>query len=269
MEIDSYLSEKQKKRKRWRRYVFFAVVFLIVYIFFVGALWVLLRSPLFRVDAIVVQGNATVPRDDVVTLLQSSALRDHDFFKALLGFRNILMWPSSLGASDLRFVPQIAAIKISKNYGTHTITASVTERVPFAIWCVSPAADERCYWFDATGIAFRKTFDTQGSLMFSIHDYSEDSVGLGGKVLSDPFMDNLISIINVVKESGVGVKEVSLKDIGLQEIDMTTYDGPDVYFSLRFPADNDLGVLQSLMAKPGFGKLQYVDLRVENRAYYK
>ena len=39
--------------------------------------------------------------------------------------------------------------------------------------------------------------------------------------------------------------------------------------SLRFPADDDLAVLQSLMSKPSFNNLQYVDFRVENRAFYK
>jgi len=105
--------------------------------------------------------------------------------------------------------------------------------------------------------------------MVAIHDYSQSGLGLGKKVLPDPFMENLVSIVRAVVGSGVGVKEIALNDLALQEIVVTTYDGPALYFSLRFPADNDVPVLQGLMAKPGFGKLQYVDFRVENRAYYK
>ena len=269
MELDSYLSEKQKKKKRLRKYLLFATVFMVVYAIAVGVAWTFLRSPIFKANAIVVTGNQTVSSGDVITLLQSTTLRDHNFIKSLMGFKNMLIWPDALGAADLRLIPQIATLTTSKSYLSQTITVKVTERMPFAIWCVAPQAEEKCYWFDDTGTAFRRTFDTQGSLMFAIHDYSQSDPGLNGKILPSPFVDNLISIVNVVRESGVDIKEIALKDIGLQEIDLTTYNGPDVYFSLRFPADNDLGVLQSLMAKPTFGKLQYVDFRVENRAYYK
>jgi len=181
----------------------------------------------------------------------------------------MLIWPGSLGPDDLRMLPPLAALTLSKDYFSHTITVTATERKPFGIWCVRPDTDEQCYWFDADGTAFGRTFDTQGSLMVAVHDYSQGNVGLNEKVLPDPFVANFISIINAIKESGIDAKEIALKDIDLQEIDITTYDGPSLYFSLRFPADNDLPVLQSLMAKPDFAKLQYVDFRVENRAYYQ
>ena len=132
--------------------------------------------------------------------------------------------------------------------------------------------NESCFWFDASGTIFAKAYDTEGSALFAVHDYSQTGLGLAQSILpSSPaaFVANFISILNVVKQSGLTVKEIALRDVSLQEIDVSTYNGPDVYFSLRFDASDDLQVLQSLMAKPGFTKLQYVDFRVENRAYYK
>jgi len=184
----------------------------------------------------------------------------------------MLIWPSVLSADDLVFIPQIASMTVAKDYLAHTITVTVTERKPLAIWCATPVesrANETCYWFDDQGVIFGKTFDTQGSLMFAVHDYSQSRLGLNNKILPDQFVSNFISIVDIVRTSGVNVSDIILKDIGLQEIDVTTYDGPNLYFSLRFPADEDLPVLQSLMAKPDFNKLQYVDFRIENRAYYK
>ena len=269
MEIDDYLSGRQKSRQRRKKYFFLGAALVILYILLFSASWVVLRSPVFRVQNVVIRGNDTVPSGDIMALLQSSALRDHDFWKALLGFRNMLIWPYSVAPDDLRMIPQLAALTLSKDYFSHTITATATERKPFGIWCLRPEAEEQCYWFDNEGTAFEKTFDTQGSLMFAVHDYSQGKVGLNGKVLPAPFVDNFISILTVIRESGIDTKEIALKNIDLQEMDITTYNGPALYFSLRFPSDNDLPVLQSLMAKPSFGKLQYVDFRVENRAYYK
>jgi cell division septal protein FtsQ len=276
MELDAYLSQKHRKRKKKKAYFFFGFLFLIAYAVLTSAFWFFLHAPFFRIDNIVVQGNDTVASGDVVTLLQSSVLRNGDSvlnnnsgMKALFGLQNMLIWPGSLPTSDLALIPQLADLSISKDYFSHTITANVTERTPAGIWCLEPTGNEQCYWFDDEGTVFEKAFDTEGSLMVAVHDYSKSSLGLGDKILPAEFVSNLISILNVIKSSGLNPQEVALNDIGLEEIDVTTYNGPEVYFSLRFPADEDLAVLQNLMAKPNFGKLQYVDFRVDNRAYYK
>jgi hypothetical protein len=189
----------------------------------------------------------------------------------------MLVWPDKLSLSDMAFLPDTAAISISKSYFTHTITATVTERAPSGIWCFmpklnaagNPTTNESCYFFDGNGVLFERGFDTQGSSLYAIHDYSQKDPGLGGTIMTSEFTPNLLSIIDVIQKSGVDVQEIALNDIALQEIDVTTYNGPALYFSLRFPADEDLPVLASIMQKSGFAKLKYVDFRVENRAYYK
>jgi cell division septal protein FtsQ len=266
--IEDYLSEKQKKRKQKKRYFTAGVVLLSAYFFLVGTSLIVLRSPLFRARNIVVEGNNVVSKDAVVALLQSAALREHGFWNSMLGISNMLAWPSAMNERDVIFIPELAAISIDKSYFSHTVTAKVTERKPIAIWCFMTGS-KQCYWFDDSGVIFERSFDTQGSSLFSIHDYSQKRSGLGGKILAEQFVKNFLSVASVIKQSGVDVEEVALKDIELEEIVVKTYDGPTLYFSLRFPAANDLPVLQSLMADRGFGKLNYIDFRVENRAYYK
>ena len=278
MEIGDYLSEKHKKRKKRRRYFYFILGAALIYVLLAGTAWVLLGSPLLRVSQVVVRGNTTVPSENVVALLQSAALRDHSFPKAILGFRNMLTWPGSLSAADLAFIPQLKAATVSKNYFFHTVTATVTERQPFAIWCYAAAGagstvgvinGEQCYWFDDQGVIFGRTFDTEGSLLVVIHDFSGARHGLNEAILPAQFVPNLISVVNALKASGISVKTAALSDLALEEIDVSTYNGPRLYFSLRFSADEDLPVLTALMAKSDFGKLQYVDFTVANRAYYK
>jgi hypothetical protein len=92
---------------------------------------------------------------------------------------------------------------------------------------------------------------------------------LNAKILPESFVSNLISILSVLRHTGLEVKTVELKDLSLEEVTVTTANGPSLYFSLRFAADNYLTVIQSLMARSGFGKLQYIDCRTENRVYYK
>jgi hypothetical protein len=212
-----------------------------------------------------------------VVLLQASAARNRTFWSSVLGTKNMLTWPKALATSDVAFIPQLSSVTLEKSYTHHTITADVVERVPLAIWCEmpgidengNPSGDEPCFWFDDTGMLFEKAFDTQGSELYAVHDYAQTGLGIGGKTLPDLFNANLISILNAVKTSGLTVKEIALHDLSLEEIDVSTYNGPVLYFSLRFDASEDVSVLRELMGQPNFSSLQYVDFRTENRAYYK
>ncbi len=290
MEVGDYISASQKKRKQRRKYIVIALSVIAACFVVFGSYWIVFKSPVFRIKNIDVRGNTTVASDTIIALVRSSAFSKNNFTALLLGTGNMLAWPDAIPANVIASVPSLVGVDIKKDYMARTITITVAERKPFAVWCFMPkgsAADantggtatgtmvmametnEQCSWFDESGIMFEDGFDSEGSVVMAVHDYSQSSAPLGAAILPARFVPNLISIIKVLRASGLNVKEVRLNDIGLEEIQATTYDGPDIYFSLRFPADDDLPVIQSLMADPGFKNLQYLDFRTEDRAYYK
>src|SRR5262249_25556240 len=152
-------------------------------------------------------------------------------------------WPDGeVPTSVTELIPQLADISVSKNYLERSIDISVTERQPFAIWCEmprfaatdattgaglgNPITNESCFWFDASGTIFEKAYDTQGSALFATHDYSQTGLGLAQTILPGQpaaFVANFMSILQVIKASGLTVNEVALKDVELQEIDVSTY----------------------------------------------
>lgn len=301
MELDSYLSEQQKKRKERRRYAFVFLVCLIIYALLVGASWLVLRSPLLYIKKITIEGNKAVPNERVMDLLWSRIIGGK-FANALLGFNNILIWPKEISPAGLFLFPEIKSLEISKDYKTMAVSVRVTEREPYGIWCLwepqmnadvtqinadnstvgnisgnqrqnprisAVAASDECRWFDDDGVLFRRAVAAEGGLITTVDDYSQKNLGLYSTILPQELVPNAFSAFNVLKSSGLNIKEIRLNDLALQELEVLTYDGPKFYFSLRFPADNDLTVIQNLMAAPNFNKLQYLDFRVENRAYYK
>ncbi len=315
MEFDSYLPEKQKKRKKRRRYFFILLACLVVYILLVGAAWFVLRSPWLRVKTVSVEGNSAVSSSTIVALLQSSVLRGHDLWKALLGFDNILAWPKELSAADLAFIPEIKSLTIEKGYRSATVSVNVEERKPYGIWCLrepqtdadgtqtdaeetrtvadetqtttegqqlsasslpaeasaqaGPQLSASCWWFDEDGVLFKRALAAEGSLITTVDDYSQKNIGLGSSILPQEFISNAFSVFETLKSSGLNIEEIRLNNLTNEEVTVLTYDGPELYFSLRFSAANDLAVIRDLMSKPGFNNLDYIDFRVENRAYYK
>ena len=275
--LEEYLSEKQKRKRRRRRFFLGIAGCVILFALLLLAVWIVTESPFFQVHAIVIQGNHVVASSDIMMVLQGNAALHQTFWPSFLGENNILFWPNAVASSVLAAVPQLGGLAIEKNYTDHDIVVTATERQPFAIWCAMPPNDtngnptgnESCFWFDDTGTLFAEAFDTEGNEIFAVHDYSGSPIVLGGTILPDIFVQNMISIMDVLKKSGLVIQNIAVNNMELQEVDVTTYNGPTIYFSLRFDAEEDLPVLTGLMAQPNFDTLHYIDFRTENRAYYE
>jgi len=308
MQIAPYVSDHRKRRKKIRLYLFAAAGVFALYFIFLAVVWVLTRTPLLRVQNIIVTGNSAVASADVIALVQATPSGKHGFLGSIGGWGNMLAWPDKVPAQNLAMVPELASVTVAKNYFSHTITLHAVERMPFGIWCYIPKGEsavmiatfatssstlnltstaslsassatsitgtpdlsnEQCYWFDSTGVLFEKSLSTQGNLIFVVNDFSQSPRGLNETVLPPEFNANFISIANVLHQIGLGIKEIDLNNLALEEVDAQTTEGPRIEFSLRFPADDYLSVLQSLIAQSGFDKLQYVDCRTEDRVFYK
>ncbi|OGZ54373.1 MAG: hypothetical protein A3B25_01770 [Candidatus Ryanbacteria bacterium RIFCSPLOWO2_01_FULL_48_26] len=292
----NYLSEIAVRRRRRRVYSFIGGICIAVFFLIVGGGWFFVLSPFFQIEKIDIAGTALVSRSDAVSLLQAT-VAGGTWWKSLLGFGNILVWPDTLReARDLVFYPAVKDVSISKNYFERTVSVKIEERESIGIWCFHDArkhADDTqnneesfqqlsaasvpresassCWWFDDEGVIFRRSPSAEGNLITIIRDYSQKSRGLNSKILPSKYIKNFLSIIGVIRESKAGLKEVVIKDLALEEVEALarTESGPKLYFSLRFPANSALAAIGHLYAKPGFKNLHYIDFRVENKVYYK
>ena len=230
--------------------------------------WLVFKSGIFEVKSIQISGNKDVPTDAVRTILMAE-IPGNGLWDKILGFKNILAWPGVLSASALQTAPGIKNISIKKDYKNKSVEIGVVERPMAGVWCYDGSDNWNCLWFDDEGVAFRRGIATEGSFIRTVYDYSGTKVGLGQKVLPDSELPNLLSIFKVIDSGGINQKEIAIKDRALEELEIQTYDGPLLYFSLRFPSYDTLAVINDLKSKPGFKKISYIDFRVEHRAYYK
>ena len=283
MNSGAYVPKSKEKRKRRRFYLMPIYVFVVFYLTAAGASWFFLESPFFKIREIKVLGNSAVSETEIMDLLKSG-VPDRGFWELVLGFNNFLAWPAAVSSSSLVLLPEVESLEIDKNYRDRSLTVKVGERKPSDIWCLHAALanadtarrdmdknlyESTCWWFDDNGVVFKKAILSEGGLIGVIHDYSQGKLGLNLKILPDEFVPNVISIIKVLEESELSVKEIVLKDLSLRELEVSTYDGPKIYFSLTFPADNFLQVINDFRSKTGLQNLKYLDFRVENKLYYK
>jgi len=282
--MDFYLDERQrKKHRRLLKLKIYAGVagFLLLLI---GGAYAVVYSPLFQIKNIAVtQTNTNTKQIDGDSLMQDLK----NFFVSqskvteFLGINNILIW-NNTKLVQFQKNSAIANLTIEKDYWHHQIKIIVSEREKFGIWCPSPFVDntstteanfasqstkgEGCYWFDKNGVLFNGAPSAEGNLINKVDDFSGRSLKIGDSILGEKLVSNLIKVFDVLEQADLGIKSLKLERPELQEI--LTESSPIIYFSLRNDPSFGLSAIESLKST-GLNKLEYIDLRVENRAYYK
>lgn len=203
--------------------------------------------------------------------------------------------------------PQIKSRTVERHYFERKLVIFVVEREPYAIWCrgqdgapVFPApsitvtpiamaisteasssgsaankplevilgeAPQDCYWFDRDGFIMADAPATEGVLIKDVSDVSGREVNIGDYVLPDEELAAMFRIFSFIDKSGLEIKSYRLEPLNKQELLAFIKAGPVIYFSLRLDPSFALEPIKSLAST--LPSLQYVDLRSENKIFYK
>ena len=277
-------TEKEKHKKElFSKIIFFGAVILAVIAIF-GAVYTVCYSGVFKIKKINISGLQGISPDELTANLENFFTKN-SAVASFLGANNILVWQTEPDGF-LKQYPQLESLDIEKDYFGREVTVSAKEREKFGIWCIQtrknaePSTDttqnnaendiEQCYWFDKTGIIFGEAPTIETEILNRVNDSSGKNINIGDTVLPQEFMPNLTSIFDILDKENLNTKTVYLDDLALQEVYTKAVSGdPKIYFSLNFDPRFSLAAINSLKDSGEWGKIGYVDFRVQNRAYYK
>lgn len=254
--FDSFTIQKERLRRR-RKIVL--LLFLLIFLL-LGVSYTVVYSPLFQIRQFLIVGSDYLSPEETLAILKPIVFQNA--IQKFLGDRNLISWIRS--QPDVQGTALLSA-QIKKKWIQQSLEIRIQERNRFVIWCLSQT---ECYWVDQDGIAFGEAPHSEGSLFLLVNDPSNDQLAMGQPVLEDRFLANTIKILQGIKELRLPFQEILL-DRELQELRVRNNQGPAVLFSLRFDPTLNLSALRSLKSKNNLSGIQYIDLRVENRLYYK
>ena len=256
-----YVDERQRaKRRRILKLKIYGAI-ATLFILLAGVFYSVVYSPLFQIKNIsILTWSDDVNIDDLRNFFANQSK-----ISSFLGADNILIWKSDELNRFLETQPRLFELAIEKKYLKREIILMAKEREKFGIWCQSLGD---CYWFDKKGVLFDKAPQTEGEIIYKVKDFSGRELNIGGRAIDETLFGNLLKIFEVLDKSGLGIKTLRLNEMNLEEIISESPSAPKIYFSLRINPFFGLSVLQSLK-NFGLEKIEYIDLRVENRGYYK
>ncbi|MBU3964789.1 hypothetical protein KJ695_03005 [Patescibacteria group bacterium] len=268
----------------------FAVVAVVLLIY------LLIFSEFFRIKNVVVSGNHAISEEEVKKeILDFSRQKFLKIFPRNLIFIKIADMENVV---KIRFGNTITGVEVVKNFPS-TVSVGIKEKPRDISWCNKikiervgqsakkaaqnePAADvaqnappvsesAKCYFGDENNIIYEKSgAETNGSVAVFV----DAPIAIGSKVADDRLKNFIRQIANDFNQkTGLPVVSLYIPSVASKEVHLLTDEGWKIYLDVNRDLDGQILVLNNVLKngipQPDRQKMDYIDLRVENRVYYK
>ena len=265
--------DKLRTKKRKKVILQFAMFCIAVIISLVCLVYALFFARLLDIRTVTVEG------PDGLWANISSAVDDwlNTGTRKFKRRNNILFFSSDKLSSQLvEQFPKLESIKITKKL-PHSLIISGNERGPVGIWCLPAQADlpgrGKCFYFDKNGIAFNETQPSTGFLILNITDQRSRELKLGDEVVAQDWLSNIIKAKESLVKFDVNISEFVIPIDSFDEFYAKTSEGWKILFSNSTDIEKQTNALATFLKEKitpsQRSNLQYIDLRIQDRIYYK
>ena len=249
--------KKEERTKRWK-VVFFWFFFTII---FLAIMWLFFFSPFFKITKIKVPENDSVTNNDIHKLIINSTPLD-------LGENIFILSKNKIKSGLAAAFPAITDISIKKEL-LHGLIVNFEKRIQIGIWCNKT----NCYYFDKEGIVFKEAPQTEGTLILKIEDLEKKEVSLGDQVLINGQLTFITNFNNKITENDQPkIIEFKIKPSANFDLVAVTDRGWLIHLDQNqdpILEANNLFTILNEAVKTNDSKLEYVDLRIPSRIFYK
>lgn len=262
-----------------------------------SATYLFLFSPVFEIKEIAVAGNNLISTQQINENIET--LLGRKILKIIPGNISIFLSENKIKASLLNSFLEIASVQIKKPQ-PDKLDILISERQSAAVLCrakiiQTPAASPvltvssttataapkmketlpesaGCFFVDEGGFVYRQAPQISGTFLPTFYRLGEEDVFVGGAAIEASTVQFALEIKKNLRELGIDLSGFVLNEIIFTELKAFTGEGWFIYFDTNRSALVQAAVLETLLAsevKQNRGNLEYVDLRVQNRVYYK
>ncbi|MGB3988153.1 MAG: FtsQ-type POTRA domain-containing protein [Minisyncoccales bacterium] len=252
----SYRKSYKKKvvkpvyKKRWFWFLILIIIFIL------SLLYLIIFSPLFEVKEILILGNEKISSEEILEVATK------EINSTIFSFDSkSIFFISSKRLSDslTKEFPKIGNLEI-KRLIPNSIEIEVKERKPIAVWC-----NKECFFLDKEGVIFETAERPFGFVVIQ----EEKEALISDNVLSEKYLSFVLEFWKDVKDL---VEIIGFRIVKLN-IEVITKDN---YFIKTITEES--ASLQAQKLRLAFQEkipaekralLDYIDLRFEDRVYFK
>jgi cell division septal protein FtsQ len=248
------------------------IIFYTLLLCFVGVLfYVLFFSQCLQVSNITVAGTQELDNEELQQLVEQSL--EGKYLRVIP--KNNFLFVSQKKVEGLLIgnFKKIRHVSVIKKF-PDTVEIGIDERRALLVWC----ANEKCYLLDEQGAAYSEADFSSPELMqnnlLQINDTSGLAVTIGSQVIQPAYEQYVLRLKDSLASVGFEVTgQYYTPSRMAEEINAKTTEETEFYFSTQYPLESAMKTLTTIfkkeIAENKKGELAYVDLRNENKAFYK
>lgn len=234
-----------------KKHLGISVIIIIILIFIIGLAYLLLLSPVLKINQINVTGNQNLKTEDIINQLNHK--------------RNLIIFNREANITTLKTAFNLKAITIRKKL-LHTIDINITERTPLFVFM----ENNRYYRIDEDSVILEELFNISTSTemgMPIIENLSPNKV-------QDQRVDLNLNFFNEVigKLTAMNLKiNKFIIDANFRAIEAQTASSTVILFNYEEGIDGQLNKLKLLgeQLDSGLKDIKKIDLRYDKTIYYQ
>jgi len=257
---NNYLKNR-KKKSSLKIYIFAGIFFCLL----AGLTYVVIWLPYFWIENINIEDNMTYV----------SPLEIKEFVPKKSIF---LISIDQIKNEILNKYPEIKIVEIEKRL-PNILNIKIQERKNVGVWCQIEKEIERkineCFYFDSDGIIFREASLIKGSLVLNVYG-TKKPIKIRDNIMSSELFEFILTVkqkLPEIKITSVSLPEViDFEIVSFEDLIVTTSQGWQIYFNPTYSVRSQLEALRIVIEKEikqNLSSLEYIDLKIKGRVYYK
>lgn len=246
---------------------------ILLVLFIIVVCYTLFFSPFLQINQVYIAGNDEIASTQIGSIAES--LMD-ETYGGYISKRNLILFPANiLRTRILEKFKKVSDATVRKKFPDQ-VEVVITERKSLLLWCSA----ENCFIVDEHGYAYTQAdFDSEEikqNHLVRIDDMSARGVTVGKQVLSDEDLQFFLNVKDVIKnKAGIEVEDsYTIPSSISEEFSAKTANGVIMKFSLQFSLEKALENMELFFTKKespahSLSELEYVDLRYEDKIFYK
>ncbi len=270
--INHWANIKKNKKKHSKKYFSKMLSLLLSLVFLFVFIYSFIFSDFLVINDISVNGSDETLSKKIKNTINEDISGEYFNF---ISKNNILLFNKRNKEQDLKNeFKEIEQIKIKKQF-PNKLKVSVVERNNILIVC----SNGDCFFINQKGVAYSRVDSNLNNVgrnkVIRLIDESKQSIKKGDKILSANFVFFLTNISKVFNDY-LGIKlrdDYRTNSCVSEEIIAQTKNGWDILLSAKIPPEKSAQTLKVVLDKQitlkEFNQLEYIDLRLENKAFYR
>jgi cell division septal protein FtsQ len=263
---------EQCEDEKTNSYLVSKIIFYTLLVCFMGvSFYVLFFSQYLQITDITVTGTTELNSQEIQQNIEESLQGKY------LGVipKNNFLFISQKKNEDLLIgnFKKIRSVMVTRKF-PNALSIAIDERKALLVWC----SNEKCYLLDEKGVAYNEAVFSSPELeqnhLLQINDLSSREVKIGEKIIEPVFEQYVLGIKDALAVAGFNAtQQYSTPSRMAEEINVKTDQESEFYFSTQFDLLSAFRTLNAMLKKEisqeQRSNIAYIDLRNENKAFYK